>query len=76
MTYNEAIELIRINSFNLGNIPAQLIDIRMLRFARKHNIWAVEAYIPKAMKQYWLYIVLDKVLTYVDPITNEPIVDI
>jgi hypothetical protein len=81
MNYNDALELIRINPFYLGLIPVELIDIRMMRYVRKFNIWAADAYCPKKLKQYWLNITLDEIIPringlYIDPITNQPFEDI
>lgn len=64
MTYAEAVELIRQNTFNLQLVPADLVDLKMMRFARRRNIWAADAYCPKGLKKDWLYIILDHVAKF------------
>jgi hypothetical protein len=51
MTYDEAIDLIKSNPYNLGIVDKSLIDLKMLRFVRRYHkssgAWALEAYSPK-----------------------------
>lgn len=53
--YDAAIEQIRINPFRIQNVDHNLVDERLLRFARRHHGWAVEAWVaalPKELKSY------------------------
>ena len=65
--YQQAITSIRENSYNITNIPIHLIDIRLMRFVRKRNFLAAEAYCPKGLKKAWLQIILDHVIILDDP---------
>lgn len=67
MTYQEAINLIMVNTFNLSQVPTELVDVRLMRFVRKRNIWAADAYCPKGLKKEWLNIILDKVVKLETP---------
>ena len=60
--YQKAIDAIRINSYNLSDVPNRLIDLRLMRFVRKRNIWAADAYCLKALKKDWSAICIDKII--------------
>lgn len=64
MIYKEAIELIRQNSYHLALVPTELIDLKMLRFVCKKNIWAAEAYCLKSFKKDWFYICAGKTVSF------------
>ena len=70
--YDDAINLIKKNPYNLGNIPVDLIDLRLVRFVRRYHIgtgaWAVEAYTPKKLK--------NDAGIWIDSIINFPFEDI
>lgn len=52
MTYEEAVELIRTNAFNLHYVPFEIIDERLLRFAYRRNAWSVDAWMVELDKQH------------------------
>ncbi len=58
INYVNALILIEQNPYNLQYVDVELIDIYMLRHARKHGgAWAVEGYTPKKLRgniQIWL----------------------
>jgi hypothetical protein len=68
MEYSEAVALIRKNPYNLSLIPVELIDLKLVRFVRKLNVWAVVAYAPKHINKIWLHVVLDHTIkfTFID----------
>lgn len=59
MTYDDAIQLIRQNPFNIRQVPYELLEgddgERLLRFVRKCHGWAVDAWLadlPKDRKAW------------------------
>lgn len=50
MTYDEAVESVRLNPFNIQFVPVEIVDERLLRFARKGNPWAVDVWIGSVPK--------------------------
>ena len=50
MTYDDAVENIRINAFNIQDVPLDIVDERLLRFTRKMNPWAVDIWIGSVPK--------------------------
>lgn len=63
MNYNDAIDLIRKNAFNIRLVPYELLDLvgevengeRLLRFVRRRNAWAIDAWLvdlPKDRKAW------------------------
>lgn len=67
MTYDEAIDLLRKNPFNIQLVDSKLIDLRMLRFLRRFHrgsgAWAVTyPCVPKSLK--------DNVRIWCDHIVN------
>jgi len=62
LTYEDAVALIRENSYNLQYIPIQFVDVKLLRFVKKKNIWAYDAYCPKSMRKYYNYVMFDHII--------------
>lgn len=66
ISYNQAIDLIKQNPFNLQLIDVKLIDLRLLRFVRRFHkgsgAWAITGYAPKSLKdnpRIWLDFVIN-----------------
>lgn len=50
--YVLAIELVRQNPFNIQNVPTPLVDDRLLRLARKGNVWSIDAWVASLAKEH------------------------
>ncbi|QDJ96582.1 hypothetical protein Xoosp13_396 [Xanthomonas phage Xoo-sp13] len=51
-SYRSAIDKVQANPFDIQKVSLDLVDERLLRFARRGNAWAVDAWVASVPKSY------------------------